>query len=135
MEPLKRFCPTSEKLLYLAKEGDAVQINFGDKFVRKKSNAALSSFQGWGRDHGAFLIESEWIVYLFLFSKYKQVYAALASFIAFHIVCGVAGIVKFVTPTGFNASWMAFITAAIPATVPPSPAPFTPSGFCLVGTG
>ena len=41
---------------------------------------------------------------LSLSAKGEKFQAAFMSFIAFHIVCGVAGIVKFLTPTGFNAS-------------------------------
>ena len=47
----------------------------------------------------------------------------------------VAGIGISPTPSGASASMIAFITVGVAATVPPSPTPFTPIGFDLLGTG
>ena len=48
---------------------------------------------------------------------------------------GVAGMARLRMPRGASASLMAFITADNPPTVPHSPAPFTPNGLVVVGTG
>ena len=48
---------------------------------------------------------------------------------------GLAGIATSVTPSGARASRIAFITAGVLATAPPSPAPLAPSGLVVLGTG
>ena len=47
----------------------------------------------------------------------------------------VAGIGRPVMPSGARASRIAFITAGVVATVPPSPAPLAPSRLVVLGTG
>ena len=58
---------------------------------------------------------------------------ALAPWIAFHTLSGLAGIGTSVTPRPDRASTMALITAGAAPIVPASPMPLTPSG--LVGDG
>ena len=62
-------------------------------------------------------------------------YTALAAWIARHTRSGVAGISIWRTPNSASASTSAFATAGIAPTQPASPAPLTPSGLVLVGTG
>ena len=57
----------------------------------------------------------------------------MAARIAFHTVCGVAGIGTSFTPSSASASVTAFITAAGDPIAPASPQPFTPSGLCVHG--
>ena len=52
-----------------------------------------------------------------------------------HTLSGEAGICIISTPLLRRAFSIAFIIAGSAPTVPASPAPFTPSGFCSVGTG
>ena len=61
-------------------------------------------------------------------------YPARCSEITFHSLSAVAGISKWRTPSGDNASLIAFMIAGRAPTVPASPAPLTPRAFCLVGT-
>ena len=60
---------------------------------------------------------------------------ALASLIARHTRYGVQGVSMCPMPSTDNASTMALTPADSEPTVPPSPAPFTPSGLVGVGTG
>src|SRR5260221_10013576 len=59
----------------------------------------------------------------------------VASLIARQRRSGVAGIGTSRMPSGCNASTSALPTAGIAPTAPASPAPLTPSGLVLVGTG
>src|SRR6185312_10300892 len=59
----------------------------------------------------------------------------VASRIARQTTSGVAGMASSRTPSGASASISALPTAGIAPTAPASPAPFTPSGLVLVGTG
>src|SRR5260370_6599480 len=58
---------------------------------------------------------------------------ALASLIAGHTRCGVAGMGIWRTPKWATASITAFWTAGIEPIVPPSPMPLTPSGLTSLG--
>ena len=58
----------------------------------------------------------------------------LASWIACHTRCGVAGIWMLRTPSGHSASMIAFITVGVEPTAPDSPTPLAPSGLVLAGT-
>src|SRR5437764_13818094 len=60
---------------------------------------------------------------------------ACPPFIARQSRSGVAGISMWRTPSGESASTSALATAGSAPTQPASPAPFTPSGLVLVGTG
>src|SRR6185295_12047276 len=64
-----------------------------------------------------------------------QGHQPLASCMARHTFCAVAGIATSLTPSGASASMMAFITTGMAPTVPASPAPLAPSGLYWVGTG
>src|SRR5207248_9558104 len=55
--------------------------------------------------------------------------------IARHSRSGVAGISTWRIPSGESASTSALATAGMAPTQPASPAPLTPSGLVLVGTG
>src|SRR5712691_6307160 len=62
-------------------------------------------------------------------------YFELAPLIARHSRSGVAGISTWRMPRCESASTSALATAGMAPTHPASPAPFTPSGLVLVGTG
>ena len=61
--------------------------------------------------------------------------SSLPILIARHTTSGVAGISMCRTPNSESALTSAFATAGIAPTQPASPAPLTPSGLVLVGTG
>src|SRR5581483_4245426 len=66
---------------------------------------------------------------------HPRLHCRAAARIARQTVSGVAGIAISLTPSGFSASASALPTAGIAPTAPASPAPLTPSGLVLVGTG
>src|SRR5437764_780725 len=54
---------------------------------------------------------------------------------ACHTRSGLAGMSKWLIPSGLRASTMAFITEVIDPAQPASPQPFAPSGLVVAGTG
>src|SRR6185436_20066626 len=62
-------------------------------------------------------------------------YKALAFRIASQTRCGLAGISKWLMPSGRSASTTAFIADVIAPAHPASPQPFAPSGLVVEGTG
>jgi len=54
---------------------------------------------------------------------------------AFQTLSGLAGMSKWLIPSGRSASTIAFITEVIDPAQPASPQPFAPSGLVVAGTG